>query len=104
MNSNHNTNPVSLMTNMSSLYAGDGLSDLLETLDDLHTAASEGELPRFTTLGAEEVASLLEELVFVAQETLRELHKQSNRTHGKQRTPTPMLRLVQRDQKEKRQA
>lgn len=104
MNPNHDTTAANLMTSLSSLYAGDGLPDLLEILDDLHSAASEGDLPRFTTLGTEEVTSLLEELVFVAQETLRELHKQSSRTHSRPQR-TPMLRLVQRDQsQEKRQA
>ncbi len=103
MNSNHTSTATSLMTSLSSLYAGDGLPDLLELMDNLHSAASDSDLPRFTTLGADEVAELLEELVFVAQETLRELNKQSNRTIRKQRTP--MLRLVQPDQsQEKRQA
>jgi len=104
MNSNQPSSVTSLLTSLSSLYAGDGLPDILDLLDDLHSAASDGDLPRFTTLGAEDVSELLEELVFVAQETLRELHKQSNRTHRRQRT-TPMLRLVQPDQsQEKRQA
>lgn len=105
MNSNPTTTTATLMTNLNSLYAGDGLPDLLDLLDDLHSAASEGELPKFTTLNPEEVTSLLEELVFVAQETLRELHKQTNRTNVKSRTPSRMLRLVQPDQnQEKRQA
>lgn len=104
MNPNHTTNAASVLTSLSSLYAGDSLPDMLEVMEELHSAASEGELPRFTTLNTEEVVSLLEELVYVAQETLRELHKQSNRTQ-RSKTNTPMLRLVQRDQsQEKRQA
>ncbi len=103
MNPNHTSTTASLMTSLSSLYAGDGLPDLLDLLDDLHSAASDGDLPRFTTLGAEDVAELLEELVFVAQETLRELNKNSTRSARKQRTP--MLRLLQPNQtQEKRQA
>lgn len=81
---------------LSTLYTGDGLPDALTLIDALHSAASEGDLPRFTTLPPEEVANLLEELIYVAQETLRELQAQCAPTRSKP-APKPILKLVQPD-------
>lgn len=64
-------------------YNGDRLGDLMELLDDLHTAASENTLPRFTTLGEQDVLGLLKELVYTAQETINEI--ESNRVHRSHR-------------------
>jgi hypothetical protein len=59
--------------NLELLYNGDRLGDLMELLDDLHTAASENTLSRFTTLGEQDVLGLLKELVYTAQETINEI-------------------------------
>lgn len=105
MNSQQNpANAASVLTQLSTLYSGDGLPDLLTLLDDLHSAVTEGELPRFTTLSTEEVSEMLKELVYVAQETLRELN-QNPQKQAVRRPRQPVLRLVQPDSTpEQRQA
>lgn len=59
--------------NLQLTYNDDRLGDLLEVLDDLHTATSENALQRFTTLGEQEVLGLLKELVYTAQEAISEI-------------------------------
>lgn len=82
---------ASTIHRLASLYVCDALPDALDLLDQLHTAASEGHLPRATTLPNDEVVSLLQELIFVAQETLDELVSQrASARHD------VMLKLVQK--------
>lgn len=107
MNPNQTTRAASVLTKMSSLYAGDGLPDLLQMIDDLHSAVSDGELPKFTTLHPDDIAGLLEELVYVAQETLRELNEKQSATpmRTQRQQSAPVLRLLPRDSNpEQRQA
>ena len=56
-----------------SLYSDVRLAELLDTLDKLHTAASEGNLPAMTTLHEAELVGWLREVVYTAQETLVEI-------------------------------
>lgn len=60
-------------TNMNILYNNQRLAEALETLDQLHSAASEGTVNRMTTLNQRELVALLEDLIYTAQETIREM-------------------------------
>jgi hypothetical protein len=86
---------ASSLHRLSSLYFGDGLPDALDLLDQLHTAASEGHLPRATTLSQDEVIGLLQDLIFVAQETLDELGAQQRHQRVAARHDV-ILKLVQK--------
>lgn len=59
--------------NLAVLYNDNLLADLMDALDRLHTAASEGQLQAATSLSRRELAAWLNEVVYTAQETLREL-------------------------------
>ncbi len=61
------------------------LAALFEVFDDLHTAASEGQLAAMTTLNNRELVGWLQELVYTAQETITEIEKTS---------VYPVIRLV----------
>lgn len=63
------------------------LQDVLETLDELHTLASEGDALSATGMTRRELVSLLREMVFIAEETICELQAQPS-------AQTPILRLV----------
>lgn len=82
------------MHRLAALYIGDSLPEALDLIDQLHTAVSEGHLPRATTLSQDEVVGLLQDLIFVAQETLNELntagHSRVTDRHDK------ILKLVQK--------
>jgi hypothetical protein len=95
INTNANNNNLEL------IYNGDRLGDLMELLDELHTAASENTLQRFTTLGEQDVLGLLKELVYTAQEAINEIehnredrHQRAGRKVRKQgsqgRAPQPL--------------
>lgn len=84
------------MHRLASLYVGDCLPDVLDLLDQLHTAASEGSLPRATTLSQDEVVSLLKELIFVAQETLDEIGAQQRAQPRLVARHDVILKLVQK--------
>lgn len=49
------------------------LETLLNTLDDLHTAVTNGNVSEETTLSREELLGWLEDIVYTAQETINEL-------------------------------
>lgn len=50
------------------------LADLLDLLDALHSAASEGDVQAVTALDRPALVALLRELIYTAEETLDELH------------------------------
>ena len=64
------------------------LQNLYETLDALHTAASEGRLDTITALGNRELLAWLHDLIYTAEETVAEIEQHSTRE--------PILRLVPR--------
>ena len=49
------------------------MAAMFEVFDDLHTAASEGQLEAITSLNKRELVGWLRELVFTAQETISEI-------------------------------
>jgi len=55
------------------LYTDARLFDLIDVLDQLHSAASEGYVHKLTTLDTPELLEVLHELVYTAQETISEL-------------------------------
>ncbi|GAB4521022.1 MAG: hypothetical protein OHK0046_31900 [Anaerolineae bacterium] len=69
------------------LYLDERLLEALEVLDQLHTAASDGELASTLTLSKRELAALLQEFIFTAQETLQELNN---------KPAMPALRILER--------
>lgn len=51
------------------------LEALFQTLDDLHTAASDNQLVSMTSLSETEVVNWLKDFVYTAQETIAEIEK-----------------------------
>jgi hypothetical protein len=68
-------------------FSDDSLAAVFEAFDDLHNAASEGELDQVTELNKRELVGWLRDLVYTAQETIQEIEK-----HAAHQQPT--LRLV----------
>ncbi len=88
------------LTNLNNLYMDNRLFEILETLDQLHTAASDGDLSLATTLNQQDLIGLLREVIYTAQETLEELDTESTPN-----TVPLMLRLMEKPvQMDKRQA
>jgi hypothetical protein len=54
-------------------YSDEGMEELFLRLDLLHDYASAGRLSDVTPLSREELRGWLEELIFTARETLREM-------------------------------
>ena len=63
------------------------MAAMIEVFDNLHTAASEGQLEAMTTLNNRELVGWLRELMFTAQETISEI--ECSRIYGE-----PVIRLV----------
>jgi len=51
------------------------MAAVFEVFDDLHTAASEGQLEALTSLNNRELVGWLRELMFTAQETISEIEQ-----------------------------
>lgn len=64
------------------------LAAAFETLDDLHEAASDGQLHTLTSLTNRELVCWLRDLVYTAQETIAEIE------NGKPVYQAPPLRLI----------
>lgn len=67
------------------------LEDVLEFVDQLHTAASEGNSRNLTGMNEAEIINYLRDVVYTAQEAIHEIE-----TNKAQRQPKPVLRLVER--------
>jgi hypothetical protein len=63
------------------------MAAVFEVFDDLHTAASEGQLEALTSLNSRELVGWLRELMFTAQETISEIEEVKLRCE-------PVIRLV----------
>lgn len=68
------------------------LNDMLEMLDELHSAASEGKGAEFAEMTHQELLSYLREVIFTAQEAMKEVQN-----HKKKQSP--ILRLVEQIEK-----
>jgi len=56
-------------------YSAEGMEELFLRLDLLHDYVSDGRLEEITSLSRAELRGWLEDLVFTARETLRELEE-----------------------------
>jgi hypothetical protein len=78
-----------LQPNIQLLYTEARLVALLQTLDELHSAASEDRLNTMTTVSKVELVGWLNELVYTAQETIAEIE-------GRGGSEKPALSLVKK--------
>jgi len=85
------------------VYEADQIENLYQTLDELHSAVSDGELNQITTLSESELADLLRDIVFTAQETLKELAKRQT-AKSQTKRPAPILQFVPAERVETRNA
>ena len=58
---------------LQALYTETRFESLFNAIDRLHDAASSGKLGKVTNLNADEVIGWLQDIVYTAQETIREL-------------------------------
>lgn len=65
------------------------LNEVLDVLDELHEAVSEGNMTSFTDVNAGELENWLRDLVYTAQETLQEIQKTKMQRK-------PALRIVEK--------
>jgi hypothetical protein len=68
--------------NFQLLYSDARLENLGALLDELHTAASEGQLPAITPLSSAELVSWLRELIYTAEETIVEIEEHKSEPPG----------------------
>jgi uncharacterized protein (DUF2345 family) len=68
------------------------LEDLMELMEQLHDAASEGQASRFSEMSQRDLVAYLHELNYLVQETLQEVQ-----THKKRQTP--ILSIVEKIEK-----
>lgn len=59
--------------NLQLLYNDARLSALFDALDELHSAASDGNVHAVTTLSSAEMIAWLRDLMYTAQETIEEI-------------------------------
>jgi hypothetical protein len=69
----------------------EAFEDMLDMLDELHTAASENELNDATDMNRKDLVSVLREVMYLAQETIDELQKAKMQK-------MPVLHLVEQQQ------
>ena len=63
-------------------YGVEGFEHLFNRLDLLHDLASEGRLVEATPLNASEVVGWLEDIIFTAEETIREIDARTPAFHA----------------------
>lgn len=66
-----------LQPNLQLLYNTARLSDLLDALDELHSAASDGNIRAVTPMSNAELKSWLTEVIYTAQETMQEIESKN---------------------------
>ena len=69
-----------LQPNLQLLYNTARLSGLLEALDELHSAASDGNVRAVTPLSNAELIGWLYEVVYTAQEAMHEIESKNAET------------------------
>lgn len=62
-----------LQLNLQLLYNTARLGSLLDSLDEIHSAASDGRLSEITTISDAELVGWLYEVIYTAQETMAEI-------------------------------
>ena len=66
-----------LQPNLQLLYNTARLSDLLDALDELHSAASDGNIRTVTPMSNAELKSWLTEVIYTAQEAMSEIESKN---------------------------
>ncbi|MBI1257734.1 MAG: hypothetical protein GC204_09710 [Chloroflexi bacterium] len=66
-----------LQPNLQLLYNTARLSDVLVALDELHSAASDGNIRAVTPLSNAELVSWLNEVIYTAKETMNEIESKN---------------------------
>ena len=74
--------------NFQVIYNDARLAGLSQYLDELHSAASDGQLQNVTPLSHEELVGWLQELIYTAEETIAEINHQETKIN------LPQLRIV----------
>jgi hypothetical protein len=87
-------------TNFTVLFNENRLADLCDVLDELHTAASEGTLQTINARDKRELLALLNDVVYTAQETIREINQQSRREEKRE----PKLRILEKPRSDQKGA
>jgi hypothetical protein len=72
------------------------LEDVLDFIDQLHSAASEGETQALNSMSEAEVMNYLREIIYTAQETLAEIEASRAHRTGKQQ---PVLHILPKIEK-----
>lgn len=88
------------------IYNGDRLDEVLEILDDLHTAASDKTLKTYTTMTRHELVAMLRDVIYTAQEAISEIEqdtKQAKRD-GEKTAPTNIVPFQLKDSVQERHA
>ncbi len=88
--------------NRANLYTENNLAELFEVLDELHSAASDGQLNTVTTMNKRELVALLKDVIYTAQETLQELNKHDSRREEVRRES--VLRVVEKPRSDQQSA
>jgi hypothetical protein len=76
--------------NFQIIYNDMRLAGLFQSLDELHSAASEGSLQSITPLSNAELLGWLQELIYTAEETISEIRQHEIKPAA------PHLRLVKK--------
>lgn len=69
------------------------LADVLEYVDTLHTAASDGDTTHFAQMSDVEIVNALRDMIYVAQETIREIEDARTRESNDTKYQ-PQLRII----------
>lgn len=70
--------------------SGIHLEDVLEVIDTLHTAASDGQPEHFAGMTESDVINYLHDIIYTAKETIQEIE----RTRAQRSKAQPFLRIV----------
>jgi len=79
------------------MYTPARLGDILDALDDLHTAVSDGTLTQTASIARSDLREWLQEIVYLATQTLNELDSGCDMTAvDRTEVNAPALRLVRK--------
>jgi len=84
-------------THLQLLFNDARMANLLDVLDELHTAASDGRLAEITTLNRQDMMGYLLEVVYTATETMAEMQRGMERGELADASDAP-LRLVRKSE------
>jgi hypothetical protein len=82
-------------------YNGDRLDEMLQILDDLHTAASENALNSYTTMSKQDLIALLRDVIYTAEEAITEIEQQTPKTAKRGASPNNIVPFVMKEAQER---